>query len=230
MDGVHVAPMGLSWGYATMLLTDSQRKTGRAYAETIIALGQNLATSISAKTRGILASWGRVASHLDDLKQVSYIRNLMRNGLLFGKSDASPLVVLKSMGTRRELRLWAASAAGRAAGVELRRLTSFEWWAELPKYRFLLCPIGAAVQTAKVVEALLVLTVPIVEPMGYPVYDEIIKLGFPLVLVKNWTAVTRASTEVWWRELAPRLESFRRNCITVEAYWRMYTGDLRRCE
>jgi len=114
--------------------------------------------------------------------------------------------------------------------VEFQSLNPIDWWRELPKYRFILSPIGAAVQTAKCVEALLVLTVPIVQPMGFPVYQELLGLGFPLVLVRNWAEVTLNATSEWWDRLSPRLESFRRNCLTVDGYWRWYTGQVRRCQ
>ena len=40
-----------------------------------------------------------------------------------------------------------------------------------------------SVQTPKTVEALLVLTVPIVERGPWPAHDDLIELGFPIVVV-----------------------------------------------
>lgn len=150
--------------------------------------------------------------------------------LLYPKTNASVEAVIRSVVSRTSLGEWARSPAAQAAGVEVRRLRSMEWWRELPKYKFILSPIGAAVQTAKNIEALLVLTIPVVHPMGFPAYRELVGLGFPLVLIQSWSEVTPNSTEKWWRRMSPRLESFRRNCLTVDAYWRMYIGDIRRCE
>mmetsp|Transcript_38376 Transcript_38376/g.119797 ORF Transcript_38376/g.119797 Transcript_38376/m.119797 type:complete len:146 (-) Transcript_38376:40-477(-) len=132
---------------------------------------------------------------------------------------------------RRSLRAWALTPHARAAGVERQSFSGLRWWSELANYRFLTSPPGSGIQTAKNIEALLVLTVPIVRrPEGLVTYDDLLDLGFPLVLVSRWKEVTRNSTAAWWAALSPRLESFRRNCLTTEGFWRIYVGDVSRCE
>mmetsp|Transcript_66665 Transcript_66665/g.133859 ORF Transcript_66665/g.133859 Transcript_66665/m.133859 type:complete len:103 (+) Transcript_66665:50-358(+) len=101
---------------------------------------------------------------------------------------------------------------------------------DLPKYRFLLSPLGSGIQTAKGIEALMVLTVPVLQRWGFDAFDELVALGFPMVVVTGWTEVTAANASRWWQALSPRLESFRRNCLTVDGYWRMYTGQVSFCQ
>merc|ERR1712048_62468 len=99
--------------------------------------------------------------------------------------------------------------------------------------------MGSRIQCVKIIEALLVLTIPIVQRgwykfVGdlqgmdmlyfwtsssnadgvYSTHDELVDLGFPIVVVNSWAEVTRTNLTKWWHELAPRLMSFRRNCLT----------------
>ena len=56
-------------------------------------------------------------------------------------------------------------------------------WAELSKYRFMLSPAGNGVQSSKTLEALLVLTIPIVTRS--PAHKDLVRLGFPIVVVRK---------------------------------------------
>merc|ERR1712107_345220 len=85
------------------------------------------------------------------------------------------------------------------------------------------------IQCVKMIEALLVLTIPIVHRARYrwgfddevvstvffalspsyadgvyPAHDDLVSLGFPLAVVEIWLQVTEANLTRWWRELAPR--------------------------
>lgn len=129
---------------------------------------------------------------------------------------------------RRKAVAWAKTAAAQRAGVDLRTVEPGSWWPELARYKFLLTPEGVSVQTSKVVEALLVLTVPIVQ--RYAAFDDLVGTGFPIVVVDRWPEINASKVEEWWRALMPRLGSFRRNCLTTHAYWQLLTGGIDRCE
>lgn len=228
LEGVRLAPIGLSWGYMLFLFDDwlaHRTDPRRGLAD----LAKSVRANLTDKTRGVLASWGKRAGWLDDPETIGHVRHFAARGLLYPASNSSLQAVAAAWESRRRLRFWAATTAARDAGVEVQRFNSARWWAELPKYRFLLSPLGSGIQTAKVVEALLVLTVPIVQHMNFTTFYELAGLGFPIVVVTGWVEVTRQNTERWWRALAPRLESFRRNCLSNEGYWRMYTSPTGRC-
>jgi len=57
-----------------------------------------------------------------------------------------------------------------------------------------------------------------------------VRMGFPIAVVDAWDEVTPARLGAWWRELAPRLERFRRNCLTTDSYWMLLTGSIQQCE
>lgn len=123
---------------------------------------------------------------------------------------------------------WAQSAAAREAGVEVRFIDTMAWWGELAAYRFLIAPEGRAVTSAALVEALLVLVVPVVARTA-PAFDDLTRRGFPLAVVDRWAEVSPAAFSEWWRTLAPRLPSFRRHCLNSDAYWRMLVGEMDHC-
>lgn len=124
-------------------------------------------------------------------------------------------------------RNWAGTGAARHAGVVVRTISPRFWWHELAKFQFLLSPMGNAIQSVKTIEALLVLTVPIVTPG--PVHEDLVRLGFPIVIVNRWSNITRSALDSWWKQLAPRLRSFRKNCLSTEGYWRVITGGGEPC-
>jgi len=99
-----------------------------------------------------------------------------------------------------------------------------QWWEKVAGYRFLLAPASCDVQSPAVVEALLVLTVPIVRRGPYAAYEDLVRYGFPIVVVRELREVQGDMLEDKWRELSPRLEVFRSKCLTSEAYWRLITG------
>mmetsp|Transcript_23078 Transcript_23078/g.73071 ORF Transcript_23078/g.73071 Transcript_23078/m.73071 type:complete len:436 (+) Transcript_23078:211-1518(+) len=235
LEHVSVAPMGFCWGYHLMALAKwfwIGMDTGKRMARTFLELDELFtAANLSGKTRGILATGALVATWLehDEIQRhVGWFKN--KKGLPgYPPSNSSFRAVATAALSRHQMRVWADSAEGRAAGAELRRVPVEDWWHELYTYRFLCSPMGSAIQTSKTVEALMVLTVPIIQRMGYALHDELIDMGFPIVLVEEWPEVTSAAVEGWWRATSPRLESFRRNCLTVDSYWRMFVGELRRC-
>merc|ERR1712137_1340426 len=85
------------------------------------------------------------------------------------------------------------------------------------------------------IESLLVLTIPIVARSIFPnpddfteVFDELVSIGFPIVVVDHWSDITKEKLHGWWAELAPRLEGFRAQFLTAEGYWRFVLGHLDR--
>eukprot|EP00747_Dinoflagellata_sp_TGD_P221307 gnl/TRDRNA2_/TRDRNA2_93160_c0_seq1.p1 gnl/TRDRNA2_/TRDRNA2_93160_c0~~gnl/TRDRNA2_/TRDRNA2_93160_c0_seq1.p1 ORF type:complete len:383 (+),score=63.75 gnl/TRDRNA2_/TRDRNA2_93160_c0_seq1:100-1248(+) len=154
------------------------------------------------KPRKVLAAWGKAWPKIEE------------EGL--HKEEAEKH-------SRQQARAWVQTAAAQQAGVELRDIEMENWWGELSQYRFLIAPTGLSIQTPKIVEALLVLTVPIVQRHNFPTFDSMVRLGFPMVVLNAWEEITPTKLDEWWAELAPRLESFRK-CLTAEGYWALITG------
>lgn len=155
--------------------------------------------SISAKPLGALASWGCLHKNLNRIP------------------------------ARLKLADWFNTPASVAAGAERRCFEANEYWTELARYRFLLSPRGYGIQSPKNDEALLVLTVPISTREGEDAFDGLKHLGWPMVVLDSWDEVTKERLDQWWLELSPRLESFRANCLTTQAFWKLVTGDSTHC-
>lgn len=239
LEDVHLAPMGLCWGYVQSLLFQWLENTNvKPIGEAFTELAETLQGNLTVKTRGVLASGGLVATWLESNETIENVKLLAHLGMLMPPSNSSLRAIIAAYESRLRLRRWLGlgandtvvrNPAAIAAKVEFRKLGLMEWWRELPKYRFLISPVGSGIQAAKNVEALLVLTVPIVQRMGFSLWDELVDLGFPLVVVRGWVEVTAENTSRWWKTLSPRLESFRDNCLSNEGYWRMYTGQITFC-
>lgn len=150
--------------------------------------------SLARKSKGVLAAWGTYTPRLD------------------------------WMPYRSTARAWVRSAAAVDAGVEERSIDPHRWWIELKDYRFMISPPGHGVQSAKAVEALFVLTIPIV--LRTPASADLLSYGFPLVTLETWEDVHIDNLTVWWSDLSPRLETFRLHCLTTDAWWRLFTGQV----
>merc|ERR1712217_402971 len=101
----------------------------------------------------------------------------------------------------------------------------------LSEYKFMLAPTGTAVQAAKMIEALLVLTVPITQ-RGHgssTVYDDLVHMGFPIIVVSSWQEITPAKLDEWWKALSPQLEHFRSNCLTTDGYYNLILSRGKTC-
>lgn len=164
---------------------------------------------IADKEEGVLAAWGK-------WMRICKFPHLDRD-----------VVACNSRARARE---WAESEEARGVGVQVRTVAGESWWSELSRYRFIISPLGAGVQSSKVIEALLVLTIPIVERQPYPAHDDMRRLGFPIVVVDSWSEVAKpGQLDAWWKELSPQLERFRELCLTADGYWRIATGEIRHC-
>lgn len=83
-----------------------------------------------------------------------------------------------------------------------------DWWDVLSKHRFLMTPHGNGIQLPKVAEALMVLTIPIVQRVA--AFEDLkMRYGWPIVLVDKWDEITIENLKKWHEELSPKLLSFR---------------------
>eukprot|EP00405_Crypthecodinium_cohnii_P008314 CAMPEP_0206421912 /NCGR_PEP_ID=MMETSP0324_2-20121206/1735_1 /ASSEMBLY_ACC=CAM_ASM_000836 /TAXON_ID=2866 /ORGANISM="Crypthecodinium cohnii, Strain Seligo" /LENGTH=364 /DNA_ID=CAMNT_0053886107 /DNA_START=132 /DNA_END=1226 /DNA_ORIENTATION=+ len=157
------------------------------------------------KSRSVVAAWGK-------WMKICESSTLARHDLVACTS-------------RSNARQWAQSEAAKAVGVEVRSIQPQDWWREISTYRFLMAPLGAGVQSCKVIEALMVLTIPIVERRPYPVHGDLVRMGFPIVVVDDWSEVSiPGRLEQWWEELSPRLQHFREVCLSADGYWNYAAG------
>jgi len=164
--------------------------------------------TLEGKTKGVLAAWGKFHPNLDAM-----------------------------IPARTKLKQWVGTPESIAAGVEHASFEPREYWSTLAKYRFTISPRGGGIQSPKNDEALLVLTIPISTREGSvkgfktePAFDDLKKLGWPMVVLDEWSEITKPKLDEWWDELSPRLVSFRKNCLTTEGFWRIITGQVTYCE
>jgi len=118
---------------------------------------------------------------------------------------------------------WIGTPGGKATGVERRTIEKDQWWMELSKYKFIISPLGTAVQCSKVPESLSMLTVPIIMRGPFRTHDDLVRMGFPVVVVEAWSDIRPEAMKQWWQDLSPMLLDFRERCLTTEGYWRLLT-------
>lgn len=209
VDGVRTMPQGLCEHYLRQGRTDSAL---RAYEAARV--------DDSFKTGQVLAAWNMFPKGVKE--KVAW---QPKPDVLVGYfSPAWSANANRALQSRKDADAWASTPQAQAVGVERRKIEDSEWFGELSRYRFMLSPLGTGVQSSKVIEALLVLTVPIVQRGPYPAYDDLVKdYGFPLVVVDQFADVRAEDLDRWWQELSPRLETFRCRCLSTEGYWRLVT-------
>jgi hypothetical protein len=124
------------------------------------------------------------------------------------KSAESPILaawgaVWKDLDTlvksRREAKVWTETSplANRSA------LNPQEYWTALVSKRFMLCPTGGAIQSPKVAEAMVAMTIPIT--YQETAYHKLSALGWPIVHVNSWEDITADKLKRWWLNLSPKL-------------------------
>lgn len=96
------------------------------------------------------------------------------------------------------------------------------WYPTIASSKFLVQPLGNSLQTPKLVEALLVLTIPVVEAAVCHV--DLRNEGWPIVVVTDWGDVTPDFLEQQWTELEPRLAGFRRDVLFGDGFFRYLTS------
>jgi hypothetical protein len=99
--------------------------------------------------------------------------------------------------------------------IERKMIPRSDWFGTLASHRFMLCPEGNGVVSPKFVEALMLLTIPIVPPLEY--YKKMQKMGFPIVVVENWNEITEEALLAWWETISPSLQ--RSSWIHTSACW-----------
>jgi len=173
----------------------------------------------------MLAAWGvytdKDGAHIPEPDPNSTEQNEM------GYSSPAWIAVYnQAMDNRNDAEGWLAGNDSEAIGVDFRVVPTERWWHDLSTYKFLLSPIGTAIQCSRLVEALLVLTVPVVKRGPYRALDDLKGLGFPIVVVDYWGDITPDSLDAWWRDLSPGLRGFRDRCLTSDGFWRLLTAGV----
>lgn len=79
--------------------------------------------------------------------------------------------------------------------IQRQQLEPLPYWEKLAQSVFLLAPYGQGVQAPKLAEAWLVGTVPIVTKT--PCFEDLKKMGFPLIIVNCWNDITETHLQQW---------------------------------
>eukprot|EP00038_Savillea_parva_P011364 m.197025 g.197025 ORF g.197025 m.197025 type:complete len:710 (+) comp19976_c0_seq1:252-2381(+) len=112
---------------------------------------------------------------------------------------------LDNLPSRKRAAAWLALPSAAWTGRR-RKLAPDDYFVNLAQSRFLIAPRGAGVQSPKLVEALLMRTIPIVE-RGPQAFEDLAVMGYPIVLVEQWDAINPRLLQVWWEALSPLLET-----------------------
>jgi len=170
------------------------------------------------KTQSVLAAWGvysqRNGSRITESPEP--------NALGYGSAEWTA-VVNAAIDTRNEAEAWLSSGGGEGLGVDARPVPLEAWFHALSSHKFLISPMGTAIQCSRLAESLSMLTVPIVKRGAYRTHDDLVSLGFPIVVVAEWSDITSDALSRWWETLSPRLGPFRRDCLTSDGFWEILT-------
>jgi len=109
-----------------------------------------------------------------------------------------------------------AAFVSKSSFLERTQIPKETWWKTLSSYKFQLCPLGWGIQAPKVLESLIVQTIPIVQRVQ--ANEDLKAYGYPIVLVDSWEEVTEENLERWWEEISPELERKRWLCTTA-GWW-----------
>lgn len=97
-------------------------------------------------------------------------------------------------------------------------LSSDEWFEALTVFDYVMCPLGNGVQAPKLVEAVLMGSIPIVTE--HPALRELEHRGFPLLMVQQWNQLT---PDLLWNEynrLFDRVSDFRLKLLDLNEWWK----------
>jgi hypothetical protein len=208
LEGVDTMPLG----FTEMYMRGRTDQFLEAYGATSI--------DDSWKTHTILAAWGTYTK----VEGKHYVYGHHPFADNYGTDSwAWTEVANHAIDMRNDAIGWIGTPEGQLAGVERRTIKQEDWWMELSRYKFLVSPLGTGIQCSKVPESLSMLTIPIVKRGPFRTHDDLIRLGFPIVVVEYWAEITHETMDMWWKELSPKLLDFRSRCLTTEGYWRLFT-------
>lgn len=206
LDGVQTLPLG----FAEMYM--------RQRTDAMLEAYRSADVSDEYKTGTLLAAWGVYTA-----KEGDHIAPADKPSPMGYGSEGWAAVYNQAIDSRNAAEGWLSTDGSKAVAADFRRVPRADWWRELSKYKFLLSPIGTAIQCSRLPEALLMLTVPIIKRGRYRTHDDLACLGFPIVVVEYWQDITPESLEGWWRKFSPSLKDFRKNCLTTTGYWMLLT-------
>jgi hypothetical protein len=207
VEGVSTLPLGFTEMYM------------RGRTDGLLDAWVQTSTSDTWKVHSILAAWGLYAAGSDQ----HFVRRDNPPGAWGTLTGPWVEVANHAIDIRNHAAEWIDTPEGKATGVERRTIERDQWWMELSKYKFIIVPLGTAIQCAKVVEALSMLTIPIIKRGPFRTHDDLQRMGFPIVLVDAWVDITPESMKEWWRYLSPMLLAFREHCLNTEGFWRLLT-------
>ncbi|CAK0850037.1 unnamed protein product [Prorocentrum cordatum] len=206
--GVHTLPLG----FTEMYMRERTDQFLEAY--------QAVSIADSWKEHTILAAWGIYTTAGGE--HYEYGNHPFADN--YGTDSwAWTEVANHAIDSRNDAIGWISTPGAEATGVERQTIEKDRWWMELSKYKFILSPLGTGIQCSKVPEALSMLTIPIIKRGPFRTHDDLLQMGFPIVVVDYWKDIKHDTMETWWQEMSPKLESFRTNCLNTEGYWRLLT-------
>jgi hypothetical protein len=207
LEGVKTMPLG----FTEMYMQDRTDSFLDAWMQT--------STNDTWKVHSILAAWGKY--------------NKLEGGHMSPEENSpggkGPLarawteIANHAIDIRNDAAAWAGTPEGMATGVQRRFINKEQWWIELSKYKFTIVPLGSAIQCSKLPEALSMLTIPVIKRGPFSTHDDLVRMGFPIVIVEAWVDITWESMKRWWRKISPMLLVFRESCLNTEGYWRLLT-------
>jgi len=207
LEGVNTMPLGFTEMYMA----------GRT--DSFLDAWMQTSTNDTWKVHSVLAAWGKYTD-LDGPHRSPSEHSPGGEGPL---ARAWTEVANQAIDIRNDAVGWLNTPEGKATGVQRRSISKDQWWIELSKYKFTIAPLGSAIQCSKVPEALSMLTIPIIKRGPFPTHDDLVRMGFPIVVVEAWADITPESMKQWWRKLSPMLLDFRESCLSTEGYWRLLT-------
>lgn len=154
-----------------------------------------------------LAEDGRVAASL--LKVASEATLKGKSGVLAAWGAAWP-----KLDNMVQSRIAASKWIDSTSLVNRTLIPRQDYHRVLGQHKFAMSPTGGGIQSPKVWEAILVLTIPIVQRPQAAAYAALREAGYPLAVVDEWSEITEERLKQWWEELSPHLARARYMFLT----------------
>jgi hypothetical protein len=163
-----------------------------------------LRSSVNANNKkGVLASWGGIYPGLDKtIESRKAARHFIETQIAWATENLVSGKLVNSFHAQAYLTALAGS-------------------------KFMLCPLGGGVQSAKWMEAILVQTIPIVAVgnNGFA-YEKLARMGFAILTVAKWEDLLQIDLELEYKRLVPKLECSRNTMLTPNWVEMLRTGQL----